>query len=105
MDWADFWPYLAVMAGVTYMTRMVPMVLIRKKIKSRFIKSFLCYVPYAVLTAMTVPGILYSTGSLITASAGFAVAIILAWREKPLLLVALAAAAAVFLTQLATGGI
>lgn len=105
MEWSVYWPYVLVMAGVTYMTRMIPMVLIRKKIKSRFIRSFLYYVPFAVLTAMTIPGILYSTNSLITASVGLGVAIILSWREKPLLLVAVAATAAVFITRMLIGGV
>ena len=62
MDWGAFFPYLLVMAGVTYLVRMVPMTFFRRQIRSRFVKSFLHYVPYAVLTAMTVPGVLYSTG-------------------------------------------
>ncbi|MEF9972807.1 MAG: AzlD domain-containing protein [Clostridia bacterium] len=103
MNDSVFWPYLVVMAGVTYLTRMAPLVLFRKKIKNKFIKSFLCYVPYAVLTAMTVPGILYATGSMITAAAGLAVAIGLSWREKSLFVVAISAAGAVFLTQVLLG--
>ncbi len=92
MPWNTFLAYLAVMAGVTYLTRMVPLALFRRRIRNRFIKSFLCYVPYAVLTAMTLPGILYSTGSVASAAAGFAVAALLSWKEKSLLLVAVCAA-------------
>lgn len=92
MPWRTFLTYLAVMAGVTYLTRMAPLALFRKRIRNRFIKSFLCYVPYAVLTAMTLPGILYSTGSVASAAAGFAVAALLSWKEKSLLLVAVCAA-------------
>ncbi len=100
-----FAPYLLVMAVTTYLTRMVPLAVFRKRIKSRFIRSFLIYVPYAVLAAMTLPGILYSTGSVLTAAAGLAVAAALSWMEKSLLTVAMCAAVAVFLVQLALGGI
>ena len=90
--------YIAVMALVTYLIRAVPFTLFRKKITSRFIRSFLEYIPYAVLTAMTFPAIFYSTGDAITAVAGTAVALILAYVNCPLILVALAAAASALLT-------
>ena len=67
--------YVLVMAGVTYLVRMLPLVLARKEIKNRYIKSFLFYVPYACLAAMTFPAILSSTDYLISAIVGFAVAI------------------------------
>ena len=73
--------YLVVMAGVTYLIRMLPFTLFTKKIESTFIKSFLYYVPYAVLSAMTFPAILYSTGSMISAIVGCVVALILAFRN------------------------
>lgn len=104
MAWNTFLSYLAVMAGVTYLTRMVPLALIRRKIHNRFVKSFLCYVPYAVLTAMTLPGILYSTGSVPAAAAGLAMAALLSWKEKSLLVVAVCAALAVTLVSLILGG-
>lgn len=91
--------YILVMAGVTYLIRMVPMVLLRKQIKNRFIKSFLHYVPYVALSAMTFPAILYSTGSIYSALAGFFVASFLAFREKSLTLVAVGACVAVFLVE------
>ena len=69
--------YIIVMAGVTYLIRMIPFVFCRNKIKSRFFRSFLYYVPYAVLSAMTIPAIFYSTGSYITAAAGTAAATVL----------------------------
>ena len=53
----DIFLHIAVMAGVTYLVRMLPMVIFRKKIKSRFIRSFLYYIPYAVLAAMTFPAV------------------------------------------------
>lgn len=92
--------YIAVMAIVTYLIRMLPFTLFRKKIKSRFFKSFLYYVPYAVLAAMTFPAIFYSTGNVITASIGTAVAVVLAYFKCPLIVVALAAAAAAFVSGL-----
>lgn len=88
--------YILVMAGVTYLIRMLPFTLFRQKIRSRFVRSFLHYIPYAVLSAMTIPAIFYSTGSLATSIAGAAVAVILAYLRQPLIVVALAAAAAAF---------
>ena len=76
MSWTTFFPYLIVMAGVTYLIRMLPLTVFRKEIKSVFVKSFLHYVPYAVLGAMTFPDVLYSTGSLWTALVGLVVAFI-----------------------------
>lgn len=86
--------YLVVMAGVTYLIRMLPFTLFRRKIRSRFVRSFLEYIPYAVLAAMTVPAIFYSTGDIITAVVGTVVALVLAFFNCPLIVVALAAAAA-----------
>lgn len=90
--------YIAIMAGVTYLIRMIPFTVFQKKIRSRFVLSFLHYVPYAVLSAMTIPAIFYSTGSMVTAAAGTVVAIVLAYLEKPLIVVALAASAAALAT-------
>ena len=92
--------YIAIMAGVTYLIRMIPFTVFQKKIRSRFVLSFLHYVPYAVLSAMTIPAIFYSTGSMVTAAAGTVVAIVLAYLEKPLIVVALAASAAALATGL-----
>ena len=92
--------YIAVMAGVTYLIRMIPFAFFRKKITSKFLRSFLCYIPYAVLSAMTIPAIFYSTGSWITAVAGTAVALVLAYFNLPLIVVALAASATAFVTGL-----
>ena len=80
MSWPTYLLYLAVMAGVTYLIRMLPLTVFRKEIKSTFIKSFLHYVPYAVLAAMTIPGILTSTGDIRTAAVGLVVAVVMAWR-------------------------
>lgn len=91
--------YILVMAGVTYLIRMLPLALFRKEMTSPFVKSFLYYVPYACLAAMTFPAILFSTASVISALAGFTVALIVAYREKSLLTVALCACAAVFIVE------
>lgn len=90
---------IVVMAGVTYLVRVLPMVIFRKKITNRWIKSFLYYVPYAVLSAMTFPAIFTSTGSYPSAIAGCGMAVILAYLKKGLLTVAVGAAAAVFIVQ------
>ncbi len=87
------------MALVTYLPRMLPLAIFKKKIKSRFIRSFLAYVPYSVLSAMTFPDIFYSTGNLISALTGTVVAIVLSLCEKGLLTVALSATATVFITE------
>ncbi len=90
--------YILVMAGVTYLLRMIPFTLFRKKIQSRFFRSFLHYIPYAVLSAMTLPAIFYSTGDMTTAAVGTVVAVILAYCNLPLIVVALAAAGSALLT-------
>ena len=95
----NFFLYLLVIAGVTYLVRMLPMVLVKKKITNTFIRSFLYYVPYAVLGVMTVPAIFYSTSYLISAVVGFIVAVILAYFEKSLLTVAASACGAVLVTE------
>ncbi len=91
---------IACMALVTYLIRMLPMVIFRKKITSVRIRSFLYYVPYAVLSAMTFPAIFGSTGTTASAAAGCAVAVILAYFKKGLLTVAVGAAAAVYIVQM-----
>ena len=95
--------YIAVMAGVTYLVRMLPLMVFRRKIKSQFVQSFLYYVPYAVLGAMTVPAVFYSTGSLISASVGLAAAFVLAFFGRSLLVVALTASGAAFMAELIIG--
>ena len=92
--------YILVMAGVTYLIRMIPFTIFRKEIKSRYIKSLLFYLPYAVLSAMTIPAIFYSTGNLTTAIVGTVVAVIVAYFDKPLIVVALSAAVSALVTGL-----
>ena len=95
----NFWVYLLVMAGITYLIRMIPMVLIKNKIKNRFVLSFLYYVPYTVLSVMTIPAIFYSTSSVISALAGFLAAIVTSYFGKSLLKVAATSCAVVFVVE------
>lgn len=87
---------IAIMALMTYIIRVSPMVFFRKKIENVRVKSFLYYVPYTVLAAMTFPAIFSSTASQVGAIAGCIVAVVLAYLKKGLLVVALGAAATVF---------
>lgn len=91
--------YIFTMALTTYLVRMLPMTIFRKPIKSLFLRSFLHYVPYACLTAMTFPAILTSTASVISGAAALIVGVVLAYRGKSLLTVSLAASAAVMVTE------
>lgn len=99
-DFLYLFTSVAVMALVTYLIRMLPLSIFRKKIKSRFVLDFLYYVPYAVLAAMTIPSVFYSSNSIISAAAGFLVAAVLAFFERGLLTVAVCACAGVFVTEL-----
>lgn len=96
----SFYVYLLVTAGTTYLVRMLPLVLMKGRITNRFLLSFLHYIPYAVLSVMTIPAIFTATGSLTSAAAGFAVALLLAWKGRSLLTVAAAACAAVLAAEL-----
>lgn len=95
-----YWICLAIMAGSTYLLRAVPFALVRKKIQNTFIRSFLHYIPYAVLTAMTVPAIFYAVDAPLAAAIGFVTALVLALLGKGLTGVALAACGAVYVTSL-----
>ena len=92
--------YILVMAGVTYLIRLLPLTLIKKEIRNVYIKSFLYYVPYVTLSVMTFPAILHATASVWSGAAALAVAVLLAWKGKSLFLVSLAACAMVFLLEL-----
>ena len=91
--------YILTMAVTTYLIRVLPLTVFRKPIRSRFVRSFLHYVPYACLTAMTFPSILTSTAAVISGAAALVVAVILAYRGRSLLTVSLAASAAVMATE------
>ncbi|MCC8025602.1 MAG: AzlD domain-containing protein [Clostridium sp.] len=92
--------YILVMAGVTYLIRLLPLTLIQKEIKNVYIKSFLYYVPYVTLSVMTFPAIIHATGSVGSGVAALAVAVLLAYKGKSLFQVSLAACAAVFFLEL-----
>lgn len=96
----SFFIYLLVMAGVTYLIRMLPLVLVKKKIKNKFILSFLHYIPYTVLSVMTIPAIFNSSAYKISAIIGFCAAMIAAYFEKSLVKVAACACVAVLITEL-----
>ena len=91
--------YILVMAVTTYLIRALPLTLLKKPIRSRFLRSFLHYVPVACLTAMTFPAILSATENPVSGAVGLAVCLLLALRRKSLIVVAAAGCAAVFLTE------
>ena len=95
-----FFLYLLILAGSTYLIRVIPFVAIKNKINNRFIRSFLAYIPYAVLTAMTIPAVFYATNWWAGAAAGLIVAVIFALKEKGLTVVAIAACVAVVVVEL-----
>lgn len=90
---------VVLMAIVTYIPRVLPIVVFRREIKSTYIKSFLQYVPYAVLGALTFPDIFYSTKNIMTAVCGTIVALTLAYKEKSLVVVAIGAILMVYISE------
>lgn len=92
--------YIACMAGVTYLIRVLPLTLIRKEIKNKTIRSFLYYVPYVTLAVMTFPAILSATQTPISAGIALIIAILLAWFGRSLFQVAVISCVAVFLLEL-----
>ena len=92
--------YILTMAAVSYLIRTLPLTLIRREIKNRFIRSFLYYVPYVTLSVMTFPAILSATDSIWSAWLGLIAALAAAWRGRSLLTVACVACAAVFVCEL-----
>ena len=100
MNHSQYPIYLAVIALSTYLIRAIPFVLVKHQIENRFIKSFLHYIPYAVLTAMTIPAIFTATSSVISATVGLIVAVLLALRKQSLTVVALISCVAVYITEL-----
>jgi branched-subunit amino acid transport protein len=87
------------MTAVTWLPRMLPLMLVRRRIENVFIRSFLYYVPYAVLAAMTIPAIFFATSSIWSALAGLVVALVLGWYRRSLLTVALGASVAVYIME------
>lgn len=94
-----FFKYLVVMALVTYLIRAVPFAMFNRKIKSRFVRSFLEYVPFAVLSAMTIPDIFFATDMLLSSVVALLVAVALAYKEKSLLTVAVFSCVSVYVTE------
>ena len=99
MNYSKILLCIFVMAGITYLIRMLPLTLFRKEIRSNFINSFFSYIPYAVLGAMTFPEVLYSTASMISALFGVIVAVFLAFKGRSMLTVSLVACGVVFIVE------
>ena len=99
-DFTTFLIYIAVMAGVTYLLRLLPMLFLRKQITNVFIRSVLYYVPYAVLSVMTIPAILFATPHIISSATALVVAVFFAYRGKSLLIVATGSSVTVFICEL-----
>ena len=95
----NIYVYIFTMALTTYLIRVLPLTIFRKPIKSGFLRSFLHYVPYACLSAMTFPAILTSTATIISGAAALVVAVVLAYRGKSLIVVAVSSSAAVLITE------
>ena len=95
----NIYVYILVMAVTTYLIRAIPLTLLKKPIRSRYLRSFLHYVPTACLTAMTFPAILYATDHVISGAIGLMVGIFLAFKNKSLIVVAVASCAAVFIVE------
>ena len=95
----NIYVYIFTMALTTYLIRVLPLTIFRKPIKSVFLRSFLHYVPYACLSAMTFPAILTSTATIISGAAALVVAVVLAYRGKSLIVVAVSSSAAVLITE------
>ena len=96
----NFWLYLALSFGTLYLIRMLPLTLIRKDIKNKFIRSFLYYVPFVTLAVMTFPAILTATGSIYSGLAGFVVGVLLAFFDGNLFRVAIGACVSVYVVEL-----
>ncbi len=96
----NIWIYIGIMAGVTYLIRVLPLVLVRRQIKSPVIRSFLYYVPYVTLAVMTFPAIMDATASPFAGLAALVLGILLAYFKCSLLQVALCCCGTVFLLEL-----
>ena len=96
----DFWIYLAILAGSTYLIRAIPFVLLKKKITNRYVRSFLYYIPYAVLAAMTLPAAIFATGNPITGMVGLLIGGIFAYMGKGLTVVAVVTCLSSLLTDI-----
>ena len=95
-----FYITLLLMAIVTYLIRVLPITIIRKEIKNKYIRSFLYYVPYVTLSVMTFPAIITATQSWISGTLALITAILIAWKKPNLFIVASASCLVVFITEL-----
>lgn len=95
----SFWIYLLILAGSTYLIRAIPFAAVKQKITNRFVRSFLYYIPYTVLAAMTFPAALYATGNIYASAAGLLVGAVFAVLEKGLTVVAVASCITVFAAE------
>jgi len=100
MDNKLFFIYLLIICLSTYLIRVIPFNLIKNKIKNKYIVSFLRFIPYTVLSAMTFPASFYVTGHIITAVIGLLISLILALKKCSLTVVAMSACVAVFISEL-----
>lgn len=96
----NYWIYLLIMFAVTYLVRVLPLVVFRKKITNRFVRSFLAYIPYAVLAAMTFPAVFFAVDCIPAASAGVIAAVIVAFKGGSLFTVAASASVVVYVMLL-----
>ena len=92
--------YIAIMAAVTYAIRVLPLTLIRKQIKNKFLKSFLYYVPYVTLAVMTFPAIMHATQSPLAGAVALVVGMVAAWLGAGLFPVSVLCCAVVFVLEL-----
>lgn len=99
MNLTQYVIYLAIIAGSTYLIRAIPFTLAKNKVQNRFIQSFLYYIPYAVLTVMTIPAVFTATSSVISAVCGVIAAVLLAYKGKGLTTVAIISCVVVFLAE------
>ena len=96
----NMWIYMLIMAGVTYLIRVLPLTLIRREIKNVYIRSFLFYVPYVTLSVMTFPAITYATRSPVSGLLALVLGIVLAWCRQSLFTVAVSSCAVVFIAEM-----
>ncbi len=90
---------ILIMALMAYLPRVIPFFTVTKRISNLYVRSFLKYVPFAVLGALTFPNIFFSTDRSITALTGTGVALFLAYKEKKLMTVILAAIISVYIAS------
>ncbi len=103
MSFFECLPLVLIMAGVTYLIRMLPLALVRGRLRSRFLRRLLYYVPYAVLSAMTVPAIFTAAGAVIPSVIGCLAGLLFAYKERSLIEVALAASAGAWMASAVMG--